>query len=144
MEYAFLELESAKKRMREMDDRDKEKVNAAFSKGCENFSESQLDEVLSEDQLAHEKAAKLGGFFEEFELLWQMLKDYHSGAYRDVPWRFIAAVGFAAFYLLNPFDVIPDVLPVIGYVDDTAMFGLVLSSFKSEIEKYKKHSQRRS
>ena len=125
---------------REMNAQDNVKVNAAFSKGCENFTESQLDEVLSEDQLAHEKAAKLGRFFEEFELLWQMLKDYHSGAYRDVPWRFIAAVGFAAFYLLNPFDVIPDVLPVIGYVDDAAMFGLVLSSFKSEIEKYKRSS----
>ena len=123
---------------REMNDREYEKVNAAFSKGCENFSEPQLDEVLSEDQLAHEKAAKLGRFFEEFELLWQMLKDYHSGAYRDVPWRFIAAVGFAAFYLLNPFDVIPDVLPVVGYVDDAAVFGLVLSSFKSEIEKYQR------
>ncbi|MBE6374117.1 MAG: DUF1232 domain-containing protein [Lentisphaerae bacterium] len=123
---------------REMNDRECEKVNEAYARGCENFTESQLDEVLSEDQLAHEKAAKLGGFFEEFELLWQMLKDYHSGAYRDVPWKFIAAAGFAVFYLLNPFDVIPDVLPVIGYVDDVAVFGLVLSSFKSEIEKYKK------
>ena len=91
--------------MRKMNDRDNEKVNAAYAKGCENFTESQLDEVLSEEELAHEKAAKLGGFFEEFELLWQMLKDYHSGAYRDIPWRFIAASGFAVFYLLNPFDV---------------------------------------
>ena len=121
-----------------LDDRDREKVNEAFASGCENFTETQLDEVLAEDQLAHEKAEKLGGFFEEFQLLWQMLKDYHSGAYRDIPWRFIAAAGFAVFYLLNPFDVIPDVLPVIGYVDDAAVFGLVLSSFKSEIEKYKK------
>jgi len=123
-----------------MNAQDNVKVNAAFSKGCENFTESQLDEVLSEEDLAREKAAKLGGFFEEFELLWQMLKDYHSGAYRDVPWRFIAAVGFAVFYLLNPFDVVPDVLPVIGYVDDAAVFSLVLSSFKSEIEKYKRSS----
>ncbi len=129
---------------REMNDRECEKVNEAYARGCENFTESQLDEVLSEDKLAHEKAANLGGFFEEFELLWQMLKDYRSGAYRDVPWKFIAAVGFAIFYLLNPFDVVPDVLPVIGYVDDAAVFGLVLSSFKSEIGKYKKLSQRRS
>ena len=125
---------------REMNDRECEKVNEAYASGCNNFTESQLDEVLSEDKLAHEKAAKLGGFFEEFELLWQMLKDYHSGAYRNVPWKFIAAAGLAVFYLLNPFDVVPDVLPVIGYVDDAAVFGLVLSSFKSEIEKYKKHA----
>ena len=121
-----------------MEEQDNKKINEAYVQGCETFTESQLDEVLSEEQLAHEKAAKLGGFFEEFELLWQMLKDYHSGAYRDVPWKFIAASGFAIFYLLNPFDVVPDVLPVIGYVDDAAVFGLVLSSFKSEIEKYKK------
>ena len=125
-----------------LDAQDREKVNAAFAGGCDNFTEAQLGEVLSEEELAHEKAAKLGGFFEEFLLLWQMLKDYHSGAYRDIPWRFIAASGFAVFYLLNPFDVVPDVLPIIGYVDDAAVFGLVLSSFKSEIEKYKNHRQK--
>ena len=120
-----------------MDEQDNKKINEAYAKGCETFTESQLDEILSEDKLAHEKAAKLNGFFEEFKLLWKMLKDYHSGAYRDIPWKFIAASGFAIFYLLNPFDVVPDVLPIIGYVDDAAVFGLVISSFKSEIEKYK-------
>lgn len=126
----------------DMNEEEKMKVNGAFAEGSSTFTEARLDEVLNDSETAHEKARKLGGLFEEFTLLWQLLCDYKAGTYTEVPWKFIAAVGFAVFYLLNPFDVLPDVLPVIGYVDDAAVFGLVLSSFKSEIEKYKKQKEK--
>ncbi|MCQ2377794.1 MAG: DUF1232 domain-containing protein [Victivallaceae bacterium] len=113
-------------------------LHDSFRNGCDRFDGKKLDRVLRDEKTARGKAENhLGGFFEEFKLLWQLLKDYKSGAYRNVPWKFIAAVGFAIFYLVNPFDLVPDMLPGIGYVDDVSVFGLVLASFKSEIEKYK-------
>jgi len=117
---------------------EKRKVNEAFAEGSENFTEAKLTEVLDDSAIAREKAEKhLGSFFEEFKLLWQLLKDYKAGKYTGVPWKFIAAVGFAVFYLINPFDVIPDVIPFVGYVDDISVFGFVLAAFKSDIEAYK-------
>ena len=50
----------------------------------------------------------------------------------------IAAVVFALVYLIAPVDVIPDFLPLVGYVDDTAVFGLLLAGFKSDIGAYRR------
>ena len=120
---------------------EKAKVDAAFVEGRADFSETKLTEVLNESDTAHEKAAKhLTGFSEEFKLVWSLLTDYRSGAYRDVPWKFIAAAGFAVLYLVNPLDVIPDVLPVVGYVDDVYAFGIVLRYFS--INKFAFHRTR--
>jgi uncharacterized membrane protein YkvA (DUF1232 family) len=34
------------------------------------------------------------------------------------PWRARLVVGFVVAYALSPFDLIPDFIPVIGYLDD--------------------------
>ena len=54
-----------------------------------------LDKVLADEKKAKEKARNLKGFFEEFKLLWFLLRDYKAGRYKGVPWKFIAAVVFA-------------------------------------------------
>ena len=49
-----------------------------------------------------------------------------------VPLRAKVVAGAAALYLVNPIDVIPDVLPVIGQVDDvTAVVWALRSLFRS-------------
>lgn len=49
-----------------------------------------------------------------------------------VPLRAKIIAGAAALYLVNPIDVIPDVLPVIGQVDDvTAVIFALRSLFRS-------------
>jgi len=39
----------------------------------------------------------------------------------------IILVVAALLYLISPFDVIPDFIPVVGWLDDVAVAGLVLS-----------------
>ena len=120
-----------------MNSEQSQKVNDEFNKGTEQFSKKDFDEVFEKEDTAQEKARGLGNFFNEFTLLWQLLKDYKSGRYTNVPWKFIAAVGFAMVYLINPFDIIPDVIPIVGLTDDASVFALVLESFKIEIETYR-------
>ena len=120
-----------------MNSEQSQKVNDEFNKGTEQFSQKDFDEVFEKEDTAQEKARGLGNFFNEFTLLWQLLKDYKSGRYTNVPWKFIAAVGFAMVYLINPFDIIPDVIPIAGLTDDASVFALVLASFKIEIETYR-------
>ena len=120
-----------------MNSEQSQKVNDEFNKGTEQFSQKDFDEVFEKEDTAQEKARGLGNFFNEFTLLWQLLKDYKSGRYTNVPWKFIAAVGFAMVYLINPFDIIPDVIPIVGLTDDASVFALVLASFKNEIETYR-------
>ena len=39
-------------------------------------------------------------------------------AHPDTPWAAKAVLGLAVGYVLLPFDLIPDFLPVIGHLDD--------------------------
>lgn len=47
----------------------------------------------------------------------------------------IAAL-FAVLYVVIPFDVIPDVIPVIGWLDDIGAVALVLAWTASQVRKY--------
>ena len=120
-----------------MKEQEKERVNQAFEHGTRDFSQKDLEKVMADADVAEEKGGKLGDQIENFKLLCSLLKDYYNGTYRNVPWKFIAAIGFAVAYLISPIDVIPDFIPLVGFVDDAAVFGLVVKSFMSEIEEYK-------
>ena len=46
---------------------------------------------------------------------------------RETPLHLKAATLFVAFYLVNPFDIIPDVIPLLGWVDDIVLIPLMVS-----------------
>jgi uncharacterized membrane protein YkvA (DUF1232 family) len=40
---------------------------------------------------------------------------------RDLPWRTRAPLWLLAAYLASPLDLVPDVLPVVGWLDDAGL-----------------------
>lgn len=70
------------------------------------------------------------------KLLAEMLRDYVKGEYKQVPWRMIAASIAALIYVINPLDFIPDFIPGIGWLDDMAMIGLVVSGISHDLKDY--------
>lgn len=123
--------------MDNLNENDRERVNQTFEKGVETFSEEDLENVKSNAETAEEKAKYLGKQFENFQLMWSLLHDYWAGNYKAIPWKLIASTGFAVTYLVSPLDIIPDFLPIMGFVDDATVFALVVSSFQSELTAYK-------
>ena len=67
-----------------------------------------------------------------------MLGDVFTGKYKKVPVGTIAAIVGTLLYVLSPIDLIPDFIPVIGYLDDAAMLALCLNFTKYDVEEYKK------
>lgn len=65
-----------------------------------------------------------------------MIKDYKKGKYRTVPWFTMAAISFALLYILNPFDIVPDFIPGLGYVDDFAVFTIALKFIQNDLHSY--------
>ncbi|MDH4127909.1 MAG: DUF1232 domain-containing protein [Spirochaetota bacterium] len=43
----------------------------------------------------------------------------------------------ALLYFINPFDIIPDVLPIIGYIDDGLIIAYLVKKLKEKIEIYR-------
>ena len=56
------------------------------------------------------KLPHLKAVFEQAKIMLAMVKDYWNGSYREVPYWAISAVALALLYVLNPVDVIPDML----------------------------------
>ena len=50
----------------------------------------------------------------------------------------------AVIYFLMPIDAIPDVIPVVGFMDDIAVIGFVIASVRGEIEKFRQWVKRAS
>jgi uncharacterized membrane protein YkvA (DUF1232 family) len=83
----------------------------------------------------------LNRFVEDGRLMLGILKDYFSRRYRAVPYGIIAAVVFVLLYVINPFDIVPDFLPLIGEIDDAAIVGASLLAVERDLFKYRDWKQ---
>ena len=123
--------------MNNLNEADRERVGQTFEQGASHFTQEDLNKVMQDAETAKKKSSHLGKHLESFQLMWSLLQDYWAGNYTAIPWKFIAAIGFAMAYLVSPLDVIPDFIPFVGFVDDATVFALVVSAFQSEIDAYK-------
>ena len=83
------------------------------------------------------KLPKLKHLMEQAKLILSMVKDYWSGRYREVPYWVISASALTLLYVLNPLDVIPDVVFGLGYLDDATLVAFCLKLIERELEKYR-------
>ena len=73
---------------------------------------------------------------EKFFTLGRMLKAYAQGEYREIPWRSLLLIVAAVIYFINPIDILPDVMPVLGFTDDFAVLFMVYRSVGDAIDKF--------
>lgn len=100
-----------------------------------------LDEVILKEESIREKSKKLepGMFqklFNQIKLALEMVKDFRAKLYTDIPWRTIGLLSVGLLYFLNPLDIIPDILPVLGLTDDAIAFAAIFKSVQSDLKKY--------
>jgi uncharacterized membrane protein YkvA (DUF1232 family) len=74
-------------------------------------------------------------------LLFEMLIDPSC----QIPWRTTAGIVFALAYFISAIDLIPDAIPVIGFLDDALVVAEVVYMFSADIQRYEEsRRQRRS
>ena len=69
-------------------------------------------------------------------LMAAMLKSYAAKEYTDVSPKVLASIAGAFLYLIKRSDLIPDKLPLIGHLDDIAVFTLALKFIEPELNEY--------
>ena len=106
----------------------------------EGYSEEKLHKVLDNEAKIEDifKNKYLSDFIDDVKLFFAMLKDYFTKKYPELPVRSVVMMVLTLLYVLSPVDLIPDFIPVIGYLDDAFMFGLCLKACADDVEDYKK------
>ncbi|PWS30802.1 YkvA family protein [Pedobacter paludis] len=80
---------------------------------------------------------ELEGVWSKLLLLFAVSKDYVNGDYTEIPKRSIIAIVGGLVYFLSPIDVLPDFVPVLGFIDDIFVLNLVYKQVLKDLEKYK-------
>ncbi len=87
---------------------------------------------------------KLGRHREKLEtlradlpVLLRLTRSWGRKEYRAIPWKSIVSVVAAVLYFVSPVDLIPDLIPFFGFVDDAAVVAYVLKSFKTDIDAFR-------
>jgi uncharacterized membrane protein YkvA (DUF1232 family) len=87
-------------------------------------------------QKARANRGQLRQIWAELEVLCRLLRDWHKGRYTQIPWSSLLWAITAALYFVNPFDLIPDFIPLVGFVDDAAVLGMVLRAIQKDVQQY--------
>jgi uncharacterized membrane protein YkvA (DUF1232 family) len=66
----------------------------------------------------------------------RMVRAAVSGRYRRLPRRSLVAVVAGLLYLLDPLDAIPDLLPLIGLLDDAAVLAWVVGRVRRDLDEF--------
>ena len=122
--------------------RDRRRLEKLFDSGRKSAGDTEALEAAGRagEKINHLEAhgipAALEKFWEDIKILYAMLSDSVKGRYK-VPLRTLGAVVFTLLYFVNPFDVIPDLIPFIGYIDDAFVLSLCIKFIGTDLEEYR-------
>ena len=92
------------------------------------------------DEAIREKIDKaypaLKSALKNVRILYSLFKDAVNGKYK-LPPASVAMIGGGLLYFILPADLIPDFIPVVGYLDDLAVLTTIMNSLNKEIKEYR-------
>lgn len=93
-----------------------------------------LDKAWSK---AEASRARLTEVWDDLSTLFRLVKAWVKGDYRDIPLQTIVLAVTGIIYFVNPFDLIPDYIPVFGYIDDAAVIAFVIASIREDVRRFR-------
>jgi uncharacterized membrane protein YkvA (DUF1232 family) len=83
--------------------------------------------------IPHTALNELGPYL---QTMLRLVRAYAMGNYRDVPRDALLTIVAAISYLVDPFDLIPDEVPFLGFVDDATVIGFAVSRTRGELHEF--------
>lgn len=66
----------------------------------------------------------------------RLIRAYSRGEYRDIPNEALLSIIAAISYLVDPFDLIPDEIPFLGYLDDATVVSFTLGKTRQPLDDF--------
>jgi uncharacterized membrane protein YkvA (DUF1232 family) len=96
------------------------------------------DELLQNaEKKARKNSGPISAQIQDLATLLRLVRAYISKEYREVPWETIVLAIGAIAYFVSPVDLIPDFIPVAGYVDDAAVIAFVIASAANDLDNFR-------
>ena len=100
--------------------------------------EDKIETFLQKLEKKIKEIPLVGNALSNIPILISLVRNYVKKEYTDIPLNSIIAIVSALVYFLSPVDVIPDVIPVIGYLDDAVVIATCWKFVETDIKKYEK------
>lgn len=71
-----------------------------------------------------------------FQTMLRLVRAYHQGHYRLVPQDALLTIVAALNYLIDPFDLIPDEIPFLGFIDDATVIAFAVSRSRDALDEF--------
>lgn len=123
-----------------------EKLNeASYQKAFYESSEEaeRLLEDIDKTEIFLEKVEEklrevkgIGKGLTKIPVMIQLIRSYIKKEYTDIPIGSIIGITGALIYFFSPVDLIPDIIPVIGLLDDMTVIGIALKLVAADLECY--------
>jgi uncharacterized membrane protein YkvA (DUF1232 family) len=108
-----------------LDESQKHKALILRDELAESFDEEKAEAFIKKNENRN--------WYKDFMLLYQMIRDKEYTL--DTKTKLTIAGALA--YVVLPIDIIPDFLPIVGWIDDAFVLGFTINSLSEEIERYK-------
>lgn len=79
----------------------------------------------------------VGQVLGDIPLLCMLVKDYVTGEYKEIPLPSVVGILAALLYFFSPVDLIPDFIPVAGYLDDMAVISFAVAAVNNDLQEYR-------
>ena len=110
-------------------------------KRAKNVSRDDMEDLLGKESTAErlsQKAGFLSQYWEDIKTPFSLIRDCFTGAHDKIPGRMIASLAGALIYFISPVDLIPDWIPMAGFLDDAAILAAVFKLSETDLKFYRR------
>ena len=121
-----------------LDSNEKKKIQKVIAKQKKQITPDNISQKIQkvENGLGSAEEEMPVDLFADIKNGISMVKSWISGEYKEIPWETIVGITVGLLYLISPVDVIPDPIPVAGFIDDIAVNAFILKPLSHDIAKY--------
>jgi uncharacterized membrane protein YkvA (DUF1232 family) len=96
-----------------------------------------LNEVADKLAVQGSKDNKFKQLIDAAMTLVRLVRAYISGSYRQVETSTILKGLAVLLYVLSPIDLVPDFIPIMGFLDDISLISWFVGAFQTEVTRFR-------